>query len=190
MTLSRNEDTKTERMKQKILFFWELALERSYRYVPTTKGLFISWKKYSVYSESYLCRIEYFRAPSGRGRVRDIFKNGVKLWAGFICLRMYNRYEDLYSPQLLSFVTERPLATIKHPHKEFNNIAFSMYDINPLEKKSRSLYLKTQFVPRSKYFSSRYKNQSVCAVNRTSRCSQINTKHIYTLWVEGTVVEC
>jgi hypothetical protein len=30
--------------------------------------------------------------------------------------------------------------------------------INPLNTKRRLLYLKTQFVPRSKYFSSRFKN--------------------------------
>jgi hypothetical protein len=33
--------------------------------------------------------------------------------------------------------------------------AFSKWDINPLKTKRRLLYLKTQFVPRSKHFSSR-----------------------------------
>ena len=37
--------------------------------------------------------------------------------------------------------------------------------------KRRLLYLKTQFVPRSKhFFHIGYKNQSVYAVNGTSRC--------------------
>ena len=41
--------------------------------------------------------------------------------------------------------------------------------INPLNTKRRLLYLKTQFVPRSKHFSSRL-NQSAYAVSGTSRC--------------------
>jgi len=40
----------------------------------------------------------------------------------------------------------------------------------PLKAKRRLLYLKTQYVPRSKHFLSRYKNQSVYAVSGTSRC--------------------
>jgi len=42
--------------------------------------------------------------------------------------------------------------------------------INPLNKNHRLLYLKTQSVPRSKHFSSRFENQSVYAVSGTSRC--------------------
>ena len=47
---------------------------------------------------------------------------------------------------------------------------FTAVLFNPLETKRRVLYLKTQFVPRSKHFSSRYKNESVYAVSGTSRC--------------------
>ena len=43
-------------------------------------------------------------------------------------------------------------------------------NINPLQTKRRLLYLKTQSVPRSKHFSSRYENQSVYAVSGTSLC--------------------
>jgi len=35
------------------------------------------------------------------------------------------------------------------------NIMHCMYNINPLKTKGRPLYLKIQFVPRCKYFSSR-----------------------------------
>ena len=35
------------------------------------------------------------------------------------------------------------------------NVDFSLFLINPLKTKRRLLYLKTQFVPRSKRFSSR-----------------------------------
>ena len=42
--------------------------------------------------------------------------------------------------------------------------------INVLKTKRRLLYLKTQFVPRSKHFHLRYKNQSVYTVSGTSRC--------------------
>ena len=45
-----------------------------------------------------------------------------------------------------------------------------MLNINLLKTKRRLLYLKTQFVPRSKHFSSRLYNQSVYAVSGTSRC--------------------
>jgi hypothetical protein len=34
-----------------------------------------------------------------------------------------------------------------------------------------------------------YKNQSVFYVSGTSRCSQTNTKHIYTVWAEHTIVK-
>ena len=42
--------------------------------------------------------------------------------------------------------------------------------INLLNTKRGLLYLKTQFVPRSKHFFLDYKNQSVYAVSGTSRC--------------------
>ena len=41
---------------------------------------------------------------------------------------------------------------------------------NPIKTKRRPLYLKTQFVPRCKHFSSRLQNQSVYDVSGTSRC--------------------
>jgi hypothetical protein len=62
--------------------------------------------------------------------------------------------------------------------------------INPLKKKRRPLYLKTQSVPRCKHFHLGYRNQSVYDVSGTSHCSQINTKHINKLWTERTIVEC
>ena len=42
--------------------------------------------------------------------------------------------------------------------------------INPLKMKRRLLYLKPQFVPRSKQFKLSYKNQSVYGVSGTSCC--------------------
>ena len=50
------------------------------------------------------------------------------------------------------------------------NINSKEAEINPLNTKRRLLYLKTQFVPRSKHFHLCYKNQSVYAVSDTSRC--------------------
>ena len=43
-------------------------------------------------------------------------------------------------------------------------------NFNSLKTKRRLLYLKTQFVPRSKHFHLGYKNQSVYAVSGTNRC--------------------
>jgi hypothetical protein len=63
--------------------------------------------------------------------------------------------------------------------------------IKHLKKKRRLLYLKTQFVPRSKLFSSRLKNQSVHIIwDRFVVYSEINSKQINTVWAERTVVEC
>ena len=63
--------------------------------------------------------------------------------------------------------------------------------LNPLNTNRRPLYLKTQFLPAVNTFHLGYKNQSVYGVSGTSRCfSQINTKHINTVWAERRVVEC
>jgi len=62
--------------------------------------------------------------------------------------------------------------------------------INPLKTKRRLFYLKTQFVPRSKHFISVMEtNQFVMKVPQVAVCSQINTKHINTVWAEHTCVE-
>ena len=62
---------------------------------------------------------------------------------------------------------------------------------NPSNTKRRLLYLKAQFVPRSKHFISLIKtNQFMLLVAQVAVCSQINTKHINTVWAERTVVEC
>ena len=57
--------------------------------------------------------------------------------------------------------------------------------------KRRPLYLKTQFIPRSKHFSSVIKtNQFMLQVAQIAVCSQINTKYINTVWADRTIVEC
>jgi hypothetical protein len=61
---------------------------------------------------------------------------------------------------------------------------------NPLETKHRLLYLNTQAIPHCKHVSSRLQNWSVYAVSDTvTACSQINTKHLNTLWAESKSVE-
>jgi len=66
-----------------------------------------------------------------------------------------------------------------------------MYNVNLLKAKRRLLYLKTQSVPRCKHFISVIKtNQFMLSVAQAVVCSQINTKHINTVWAERAVVEC
>ena len=63
--------------------------------------------------------------------------------------------------------------------------------IKALKRKRRPLYLRPSPYRAVNTFHLRYKNQSVYAVRCTSRCfSQINAKHINTMWAERTVVEC
>ena len=52
----------------------------------------------------------------------------------------------------------------------FPRILSVIFLIDKLRTKRRPLYLKTQFVPRSKHFSSRSYNQSFYDVSGTSRC--------------------
>ena len=47
----------------------------------------------------------------------------------------------------------RHVADFHFQHYEAQHLL--IYHLNPLNTKRRQLYLKTQFVPRSKYFSSR-----------------------------------
>jgi hypothetical protein len=62
---------------------------------------------------------------------------------------------------------------------------------NPLMTKHRPLYLKTQSVPRCKhFFHLGYKDRSVYGVTQVAVCSQINAKHINTVWVDNTIIEC
>jgi hypothetical protein len=57
--------------------------------------------------------------------------------------------------------------------------------------KRRPLYLKPQFVPRSKHFISVIKtSQFVMYVAQVAVCSPINTKHKNTAQAECTIVEC
>ena len=61
---------------------------------------------------------------------------------------------------------------------------------NPLKTKRRLLYLKIQFVPRSKHFHLGYKtNQFMLFGANVSVCSEINTKPINTVWAERKIVE-
>ena len=62
---------------------------------------------------------------------------------------------------------------------------------NPLNTKRRPLYLKTQFVPRSKHFILVIKtNQLALCRPNVAACSLINTKHINTVWAERIIFEC
>jgi hypothetical protein len=55
---------------------------------------------------------------------------------------------------------------------------------------ARTSLFKHQSVLHSKLFSIGYKKQSVNEVTQVAVCSQINTKHVNTVWAERTVVEC
>jgi hypothetical protein len=60
--------------------------------------------------------------------------------------------------------------------------------INPLKTKRKLFYLKTQFVPRSKHLMSVIEaNQFMLYRAKFSVCSEINTKHIRTVWAECTI---
>jgi len=60
---------------------------------------------------------------------------------------------------------------------------------NLLKTKRRPLYLKTQSVPRCKHFSSRLQNPISLwrKWHQVAVCSQINTKHINTVWFGQSV---
>jgi hypothetical protein len=58
------------------------------------------------------------------------------------------------------------LKCMGHLHYVF----FTVRVFNPWKTKRTLLYLKTQFVPRSKHFHLGYKSQSVYGVSGTSRC--------------------
>ena len=62
---------------------------------------------------------------------------------------------------------------------------------NTLKTKLRLFYLKTQFVPRSKHYSTGYKNHSVYAESSTSRCLFLD-KYVQknTVWVERIILKC
>jgi hypothetical protein len=55
--------------------------------------------------------------------------------------------------------------------------------IDPLKTKRRPLYLKTQYIPRSKHFISIIKtNQLMLYVAKVAVCSEISTKRTHTVW--------
>jgi len=55
--------------------------------------------------------------------------------------------------------------------------------------KRKLLYLKTQFIPRSKHFISVVKTSQLYKAKVTV-CSVINTKHTDTVWTECITFEC
>ena len=92
------------------------------------------------------------------------------------------------TPNSLNLTSENQITFTLHisrSHLAENTICFHYegQSINPLNTKRRLLHLKTQFVPRGKLFISVIKNQSVYAVNGTSRClfSDKYKTHIYSV---------
>jgi len=62
--------------------------------------------------------------------------------------------------------------------------------VNPLKTKRRLLYLKTQFVPRSEHFISDMINQFMLYGALVAVCSEVNTKHINTVWADCIILKC
>ena len=66
-----------------------------------------------------------------------------------------------------------------------NTISDILQSLNPLKTKRILLYLKTQFVPRSEHFPSVIRtNQFMLYKAKVGVCSEINTIHTNTVWVE------
>jgi len=61
-----------------------------------------------------------------------------------------------------------------------------------LRKKRKLFYLKTKIAPRSKHslISVIKINQFLFGRAKVPLCSEINTKHINTMWAECTIFEC
>ena len=68
--------------------------------------------------------------------------------------------------------------------EELSRVFRSRVYINHLKTKCRLLYLKTQFVPRRKtlFISVIKTNQFMFYGAKVAVCSEINTKHINTVW--------
>ena len=76
----------------------------------------------------------------------------------FLCLFLrWNSQNNHYSPAKVVSSSEYIIAAIgvKDNSPGMSCASFDNSKFNPLKKKRRLLYLKTQFVPRSKHFSSR-----------------------------------
>ena len=71
----------------------------------------------------------------------------------FLLLTHCTSPSSYWSTNLLSPLHPLLLSYPPKPHLQFTFMIFTY--INPLDTKRRLLYLKTQFVPRSKHFSSR-----------------------------------
>jgi chloramphenicol O-acetyltransferase len=85
----------------------------------------------------------------------------------------------------IQYATDKSVPFSKYCHVQIS------YNIDNLKTKRALLYLKNQFVPRSKHFHLGYKNQSVMLyVAEVAVYSEINTEHINTVWAESTIIEC